>query len=219
MTTNPFGRVITAMVTPMRPDGSVDEEGVRAVVEHLLANGHDGIVVNGTTGEASTLTDDESIDVVRLAKEVVGDRAPVTAGVGSNDTAHSIHMAPRARLGERWVRAFALRLPQGVSHTHFVLRDDCAVRVGAHDLPDARNSRCRLLDPYWPAHAVALSRDASASTDCWSSACPFRSRRMVDGRHSAAPRVVGSPYWMRSRSSVRGPHRSLRTRPLPSSSG
>ncbi|MFC7488092.1 4-hydroxy-tetrahydrodipicolinate synthase [Knoellia sp. CPCC 206453] len=96
MTTNPFGRVITAMVTPMRPDGSVDEVGLRAVVEHLIANGHDGIVVNGTTGEASTLSDDESIDVVRLSKEIVGDRAAITAGIGSNDTAHSIHMAARA---------------------------------------------------------------------------------------------------------------------------
>lgn len=97
MTTNPFGRVITAMVTPMRPDGSVDEGGLRAVVEHLLANGHDGIVINGTTGEASTLTDDESIEAVRVAKEVAGDRAAITAGIGSNDTAHSIEMAERAR--------------------------------------------------------------------------------------------------------------------------
>ena len=96
MTTNPFGRVITAMVTPMRPDGSVDEKGVRAVVEHLLANGHDGIVVNGTTGESATLTDDESVDAVRVVKEVAGDRAGVTAGIGSNDTAHSIEMASRA---------------------------------------------------------------------------------------------------------------------------
>lgn len=96
MTTNPFGRVITAMVTPMSPDGSVDHEGVRAVVEHLIANGHDGIVVNGTTGEASTLSDDESIEAVRLAKEVAGDRAAITAGVGSNDTAHCIAMAGRA---------------------------------------------------------------------------------------------------------------------------
>ncbi|KRE43434.1 4-hydroxy-tetrahydrodipicolinate synthase [Knoellia sp. Soil729] len=96
MTTNPFGRVITAMVTPMRPDGSVDEEGVRAVVEHLLASGHDGIVVNGTTGESATLTDDESIEVVRVAKEVVGERAAITAGVGSNDTAHCVEMAARA---------------------------------------------------------------------------------------------------------------------------
>lgn len=96
MTTNPFGRVITAMVTPMHPDGSVDEGGVRAVVEHLIAGGHDGIVVNGTTGEASTLTDDESIDAIRIAKEVAGDRAAITAGIGSNDTAHSVHMAARA---------------------------------------------------------------------------------------------------------------------------
>lgn len=96
MTTNPFGRVITAMVTPMRPDGSVDEEGLRAVVEHLIAHGHDGIVVNGTTGESATLTDDESIDAVRIAVEVAGDRAVITAGVGSNSTAHSIEMAARA---------------------------------------------------------------------------------------------------------------------------
>jgi len=84
------------MVTPMRPDGSVDEEGLRAVVEHLIANGHDGIVVNGTTGESATLTDDESIDAVRIAVEVAGDRAVITAGVGSNSTAHSIEMAARA---------------------------------------------------------------------------------------------------------------------------
>ncbi|KGN34692.1 dihydrodipicolinate synthase [Knoellia sinensis KCTC 19936] len=96
MTTNPFGRVITAMITPMRPDGSIDEAGLRSVVEHLIANGHDGIVVNGTTGESATLTDDESIEAVRLAKEAAGDRAAITAGVGSNDTAHSIHMAARA---------------------------------------------------------------------------------------------------------------------------
>ncbi|MEO6021394.1 MAG: 4-hydroxy-tetrahydrodipicolinate synthase [Knoellia sp.] len=96
MTTNPFGRVITAMVTPMRPDGSVDDKGVRAVVAHLVANGHDGIVVNGTTGESATLTDDESVDAVRVVKEVAGDRAGVTAGIGSNDTAHSIEMAWRA---------------------------------------------------------------------------------------------------------------------------
>ena len=80
----------------MRPDGSVDEEGLRAVVEHLIANGHDGIVVNGTTGESATLTDDESIDAVRIAVEVAGDRAVITAGVGSNSTAHSIEMAARA---------------------------------------------------------------------------------------------------------------------------
>ena len=96
MTSSPFGRVLTAMVTPMSPGGAVDEVGVDALVEHLLATGHDGLVVNGTTGEASTLTDDESIEMVRRVAERVAGRAKVVAGVGSNDTAHSIEMAGRA---------------------------------------------------------------------------------------------------------------------------
>jgi 4-hydroxy-tetrahydrodipicolinate synthase len=96
MTSSPFGRVLTAMVTPMSPDGEVDERGTDALVEHLLATGHDGIVVNGTTGESSTLTDDESIEMVRRVKERAGDRASVVAGVGSNDTRHAVHMAGRA---------------------------------------------------------------------------------------------------------------------------
>ena len=96
MTTSPFGRVLTAMVTPMAPDGQVDDKGVDAVVDHLLATGHDGIVVNGTTGESATLTDEESIGAIRRVKERAGDRARVVAGVGSNDTAHSVHMARRA---------------------------------------------------------------------------------------------------------------------------
>ena len=54
MTSSPFGRVLTAMVTPMTADGEVDPAGTDALVDHLLATGHDGIVVNGTTGEAST---------------------------------------------------------------------------------------------------------------------------------------------------------------------
>ncbi len=96
MTSSPFGRVLTAMVTPMSPGGAVDEAGVDALVEHLLATGHDGLVVNGTTGEASTLTDDESIGMVRRVAERAAGRAKVVAGIGSNDTAHSIEMAGRA---------------------------------------------------------------------------------------------------------------------------
>ncbi len=84
------------MVSPMRPDGSLDLEGARGLVAHLLDSGHDGIVVNGTTGESATLSDDESIEMVRLVAEVAGDRAAVVAGVGSNATAHSVEMARRA---------------------------------------------------------------------------------------------------------------------------
>jgi len=93
---SPFGRLLTAMVSPMRPDGSLDHDGTRRLAEHLVASGHDGIVVNGTTGESATLSDDESIDLVRLVVDAVGDRVKVVAGVGSNSTAHSIEMTRRA---------------------------------------------------------------------------------------------------------------------------
>ena len=95
-TESPFGRLLTAMVTPMRPDGSLDREGVRNLARHLVEHGHDGIVVNGTTGESATLSDDESIEIVRLVAEAVGDRVKVVAGVGSNATAHSVEMTHRA---------------------------------------------------------------------------------------------------------------------------
>ena len=133
MTTNPFGRVITAMVTPMRPDGSLDEVGVRAVVEHLIASGHDGIVVNGTTGESATLTDDESIEAVRLAVEVAGDRAAITAGVGSNSTAHSIEMAARA--AEVGADALLLVSPYYNKPTQAGLLAHCRAVADSTELP------------------------------------------------------------------------------------
>lgn len=133
MTTNPFGRVITAMVTPMHPDGSLDEAGLRAVVEHLLANGHDGIVVNGTTGESATLTDDESITAVRLSKETAGDRAAITAGIGSNDTAHSILMAERA--AEAGADALLLVSPYYNKPTQAGLLAHCRAVADSTELP------------------------------------------------------------------------------------
>lgn len=96
MTTPVFGRVLTAMVTPMTPDGDLDEAAVEKVAEHLLGHSHDGIVVNGTTGEAPTLTADESIRAIEIVARAVGDRAHVIGGVGSNDTAHTVDLARRA---------------------------------------------------------------------------------------------------------------------------
>ena len=95
-TSSPFGRVLTAMVSPMQADGSLDLGGARRLVAHLLDSGHDGIVVNGTTGEAATLSDDESIEMVRVVAEAADGHAAVVAGVGSNATAHSVEMASRA---------------------------------------------------------------------------------------------------------------------------
>ena len=91
-----FGEILTAIVTPFKSDGSVDLEAFRALARHLVDNGSDGLVVTGTTGEASTLTDDERLALHEAAVDEVGDRATIIAGTGTNDTAHSVHVTERA---------------------------------------------------------------------------------------------------------------------------
>ena len=85
-----FGQVLTAMVTPFDATGQISESGVEQLVEHLLANGSDGIVVCGTTGESPTLSHAEKLTLFRLVKGIVGKRGAVIAGTGGNDTAASI---------------------------------------------------------------------------------------------------------------------------------
>lgn len=92
----PFGTVLTAMVTPFREDGSLDLDGAAVLAGHLVDLGNDGLVLNGTTGEAPTTTDDEKERLVRAVVEAVGDRAHVVAGVGTNDTAHTCELARQA---------------------------------------------------------------------------------------------------------------------------
>ncbi|KNX36774.1 4-hydroxy-tetrahydrodipicolinate synthase [Luteipulveratus halotolerans] len=100
MTSTPFGRVVTAMVTPMHADGSLDLDGTAKLASHLVDQGHDGLVVNGTTGESATTTDEENFATVKAVVDAVGDRVAVTAGVGTNDTEHSTRVARRmAELG------------------------------------------------------------------------------------------------------------------------
>lgn len=91
-----FGSNVVAMVTPMRPDGSISESGVAALVGHLLSTGADGIVVGGTTGEAPTLSDDEATGLVTKVKALSNGRARVIAGVGTYDTAATIRRAREA---------------------------------------------------------------------------------------------------------------------------
>lgn len=92
----PFGSLLTAMVTPMHADGAVDHEAAARLAAHLVDHGHDGVVLNGTTGEAPTTHAPEKADLVRAVVEAVGDRALVLAGAGSNDTAHAVRMAEQA---------------------------------------------------------------------------------------------------------------------------
>jgi 4-hydroxy-tetrahydrodipicolinate synthase len=82
-----------AMVTPFTADGAVDLDAAGRLAVHLVDHGHDGIVVAGTTGEAPTLTDREHADLVRAVASAVGERASVLAGVGTNDTAHTVQLA------------------------------------------------------------------------------------------------------------------------------
>ncbi len=90
-----FAGVITAVVTPFDAEGAIDEDAFVTLLHHLRRHGSDGFVVAGTTGEGSTLSDEEKLRLYRLAVEEAGD-APVIASTGSNDTAHSIQLTERA---------------------------------------------------------------------------------------------------------------------------
>ncbi|QHT55426.1 4-hydroxy-tetrahydrodipicolinate synthase [Cellulomonas sp. H30R-01] len=92
----PFGAVLTAMVTPMTPDGAVDLGAAVTLAKRLVEQGNDGVVLNGTTGEAPTTHAPEKAELVQAVVEAVGDDAFVLAGAGSNDTAHAVRMAEQA---------------------------------------------------------------------------------------------------------------------------
>jgi len=91
-----LGEVLTAIATPFRSDGSVDFHRFAALAHHLVEHGSDGLVVAGTTGESPTLSDDERLELIRVALGAVGDRATVIAGTGTYSTAHSIHLTRKA---------------------------------------------------------------------------------------------------------------------------
>lgn len=100
----PFGRVLTAMVTPFAADGSLDLDAAAAVASHLADHGHDGVVVSGTTGESPTTTVAEDGELLRAVVDAVGNRLKVVAGVGTNSTAHSLELTEQAgKLGAHGV--------------------------------------------------------------------------------------------------------------------
>ena len=138
--TPPFGRALTAIATPMRPDGGLDLDGLQKVAGHLLDNGHDGIVVNGTTGESPTTSDEEKLTILEAVLEAVGERAKVVAGVGSNDTAHTIHAARAAATagahGLLVVTPYYNRPTQAGLHAHFTaVADSTDLPVLLYDIP------------------------------------------------------------------------------------
>lgn len=93
----PFGRLVTAMITPMTADGAVDLDGAGRLATYLVdEQGNDALVINGTAGESPTTTDAEKEALVRAVLDAVGDRARIVAGVGTNDTRHTIELARAA---------------------------------------------------------------------------------------------------------------------------
>ena len=92
----PFGRLITAMITPFAKDGSIDWDGVATLATHLADHGHDAIAVNGTTGEAPTTKSSEKIEIIKVVKSTVGSRVKVLSGAGDNETSYTVEQAKRS---------------------------------------------------------------------------------------------------------------------------
>lgn len=136
----PFGRLATAMVTPFKKDLSIDWDGVSTLANHLLSTGHDAIVLNGTTGEAPTTSDDEKDQIIKVVLEAVGDRAKVIAGAGNNETTHSVEQALRAQKagahGLLVVSPYYNRPPQAGIEAHFrAIADATDLPVIMYDIP------------------------------------------------------------------------------------
>jgi len=137
----PFGRVLTAMVTPFTADGGLDLAGAQRLATYLVdEGGSDGLVISGTTGESPTTTDEEKDRLLRAVTEAVGGRAAVVAGVGTNDTAHTVHLAHAAEKagadGLLAVTPYYSKPPQAGLLAHFrALAEATGLPAMLYDIP------------------------------------------------------------------------------------
>lgn len=141
--------MLTAMATPFGPDGSVDLDGVQRVAKHLVAHGHDGLVVSGTTGESPTTTKEEDGETLAAVREAVGPEVKLVAGVGTNDTATSTFLARQAR--ERGSDGVLLVSPyynkpgqRGMLHHFRQVVDAAEIPVMMYDVPGRTGSTIAL---------------------------------------------------------------------------
>lgn len=128
------------MVTPFKPDGSLDLDAAARLANHLIDAGCDGLVLSGTTGESPTTTDAEKLALLRTVLEAVGDRARIIAGAGSYDTAHSVHLAKASAAegahGLLVVTPYYSRPPQAGLLAHFTaVADATALPNLLYDIP------------------------------------------------------------------------------------
>jgi 4-hydroxy-tetrahydrodipicolinate synthase len=141
-TRRPFGRVLTAMITPFTQDGALDVDGAQQLASFLVSEpgGNDGLVISGTTGEAPTTTDEEKDRLLRAVLEAVDGRAAVVAGVGTNDTAHTVHLARAAETagasGVLVVTPYYSKPPQAGLLAHFrTVADATELPAMLYDIP------------------------------------------------------------------------------------
>ncbi|MCM4083370.1 4-hydroxy-tetrahydrodipicolinate synthase [Paractinoplanes hotanensis] len=154
----PFGRLLTAMVTPFAPDGSLDVEGAAKLATYLVdEQRNDALVVSGTTGESPTTTDAEKETLLRAVIDAVGDRARIVAGVGTNNTAHTIELAHAAEKagahGLLVVTPYYNKPPQaGVARHFLTVADAVGLPVMVYDIPHragtaiATETMCRIAE-------------------------------------------------------------------------
>jgi len=138
--TPPFGRLITAMVTPFKKSGEIDWAGLEKIAAHLIATGHDAIAVNGTTGEAPTTSDDEKDQIIKAVRGVVGANIKIIAGAGNNETSHSVEQAKRAAKAGAdallVVTPYYNKPPQAGITAHFTAMADATdLPVMMYDIP------------------------------------------------------------------------------------
>ncbi|MFF1307750.1 4-hydroxy-tetrahydrodipicolinate synthase [Streptomyces sp. NPDC058307] len=147
MTTSaPFGRALCAMITPFTEEGALDLDGAQRLAARLVAEGCDGLVLSGTTGESPTTTDAEKAALVTAVREAVGAGASVVAGVGTFDTRHTVELVLAAEKagadGVLVVSPYYSRPPQDALESHFrEIADACALPVMLYDIPGRTGTR------------------------------------------------------------------------------
>ena len=137
---NPFGQVLVALVTPMTADGEVDWAATEKLMDEVIVSGADGIVVTGTTGETSTLTDPEKLKLVEVGKSIASGRAKIITGGGSNETAHAIDLYKKSEKagadGIMIVTPYYNKPTQAGILTHFrLIADSTDLPVILYDIP------------------------------------------------------------------------------------
>jgi len=167
-----FGRLLTAMVTPMRDDLSVDLPAVERLVEHLTSTGTEGIVVTGTTGESPTLTRDEKLELYRAVKSAAGGRAKVVAGTGNYNTAESIELTREAeRIGVdgcMLVVPYYNNPPQEGLYQHFrTIAESTSLPVILYNVPSrtARNMEAATTLRLAEVGNIVAVKEASGNLD------------------------------------------------------